>query len=114
MGFCSQIVAADLKEHKAGFDWNVGMTYNHTLRLHVPRSKIAITIDKSTLERLDELIEQSTFPSRSQAIQEAVQEKLERLKRSRLAQECAKLDPGFEKALAEEGLSGDLSEWPEY
>ena len=31
-----------------------------------------------------------------------------------LAQECAKLDPAFEKALAEEGLSEDLAEWPEY
>jgi hypothetical protein len=24
------------------------------------------------------------------------------------------LDPAFEKALAEEGLSEDLAEWPEY
>jgi metal-responsive CopG/Arc/MetJ family transcriptional regulator len=78
------------------------------------RSKIAITIDESTLERLDELVEQSMFPSRSQAIQEAVEEKLARLKRSRLARECAKLDPAFEKSLAEEGLSEDLSGWPEY
>jgi metal-responsive CopG/Arc/MetJ family transcriptional regulator len=78
------------------------------------KSKIAITIDESTLNRLDELVEQSMFPSRSQAIQEAVEEKLARLKRTRLARECAKLDPPFEKALAEEGLSKDLSEWPEY
>ena len=80
----------------------------------MPRSKIAITIDELTLDRLDELVEQSMFPSRSQAIQEAVEEKLARLKRTRLARECAKLDPSFEKALAEEGLSEDLSEWPEY
>ena len=78
------------------------------------RSKIAITIDESTLERLDELVEQSMFPSRSQAIQEAVEEKLARLKRSRLARECAKLDPAFEKSLAEGGLSEDQSEWHEY
>ena len=78
------------------------------------RSKIAITIDESTLERLDELVEQAMFPNRSQAIQEALDEKLARLKRSRLARECAKLDPVFEKSLAEEGLSEDLSEWPEY
>ena len=78
------------------------------------RSKIAITIEESTLERLDELVQQSMYPSRSQAIQEAVEEKLARLKRSRLARECAKLDPRFEKALAEERLSEDLSEWPEY
>ena len=78
------------------------------------KSKIAITLEESILERLDGLVEQSMFPSRSRAIQEAVEEKLARLKRSRLARECAKLDPAFEKALAEEGLSEDLSEWPEY
>jgi Arc/MetJ-type ribon-helix-helix transcriptional regulator len=76
------------------------------------RSKIAITIDESTLERLDELVQQSMFPSRGQAIQEAVEEKLARLKRSRPARECAKPDPAFEKSLAEEGLSEDLSGWP--
>jgi len=54
------------------------------------------------------------FPNRSQAIEEAVAEKLARIEKSRLAQECAKLDPAFEKALAEEGLSEDLAEWPEY
>jgi metal-responsive CopG/Arc/MetJ family transcriptional regulator len=80
----------------------------------MPRSKIAITIDESTLEDIDELVKQSMFPSRSQAIQEAVEEKLVRLKQSRLARECAKLDPAYEKALADEGLSEDLSEWPEY
>ena len=54
------------------------------------------------------------FTNRSQAIEEAVEEKLERLERTRLARECSKLDPTFEKAMAEEGLSEDLSEWPEY
>jgi metal-responsive CopG/Arc/MetJ family transcriptional regulator len=80
----------------------------------MPRSKIAISLDESTLERLDQLVEKAVFPNRSQAIQEAVEEKLARLDRSRLARECAKLDPVFEKALAEEGLSEDSSEWPEY
>jgi len=78
------------------------------------RSKVAISLDESTLNRLDKLVQKQVFPNRSQAIQEAVAEKLARLERSRLAQECAKLDPVFEKALAEEGLSGDLAEWPEY
>jgi metal-responsive CopG/Arc/MetJ family transcriptional regulator len=80
----------------------------------MPRSKIAISLDESTLERLDRLVEKAAFPSRSRAIQEAVEDKLARLERSRLARECAKLDPGFEKALAEEGLSEDVSEWPAY
>jgi metal-responsive CopG/Arc/MetJ family transcriptional regulator len=78
------------------------------------RSKVAISLDESTLERLDQLVKKRVFPNRSQAIEEAVAEKLARLERSRLAQECAKLDPAFEKALAEEGLSQDLSEWPEF
>lgn len=78
------------------------------------RSKVAISLDESTLHRLDKLVKQAIFPSRSQAIQSAVDEKLARLERSRLARECAKLDPAFEKALAEEGLSEDLSRWPEY
>ena len=78
------------------------------------KSKVAISLDESTLNRLDKLVQKQVFPNRSQAIQEAVAEKLARLERSRLAQECTKLDPVFEKALAEEGLSEDLAEWPEY
>jgi hypothetical protein len=50
-------------------------------------------------------VKESVFPSRSQAIQVAVEEKLERLEHGRLARECAKLDPEFEKFLAEEGLN---------
>ena len=78
------------------------------------RAKVAISLDESTLERLDKLVERAVFSNRSQAIQEAVEEKLTRLERSRLARECAKLDPTFEKALAEEGMSEDAAEWPEY
>jgi hypothetical protein len=50
----------------------------------------------------------------ARAIQEAVAEKLARMDRSRLAAECAKLDPDFEKALAEAGLGRELESWPEY
>ena len=77
-------------------------------------SKIAISLDEKILSRLDYLVRKKVFRNRSRAIQDAVQEKLERLERSRLARECAKLDPAFEKALAEEGLAGDVAEWPEY
>ncbi len=76
--------------------------------------EVAISIEESILNRLDKLVKKKVFPNRSQAIEEAVAEKLARLERSRLAQECAKLDPAFEKALAEEGLSEELAEWPEY
>ncbi|MEE8121437.1 MAG: ribbon-helix-helix domain-containing protein [Anaerolineales bacterium] len=77
-------------------------------------SKIAITLDSNTLKRLDILVKSNLFPNRSKAIQEAVAEKLMRLEKSRLAQECAKLDPDFEQSLAEEGFSSELEEWPEY
>lgn len=78
------------------------------------KSKVAITIEKHTLNQIDRLVKEDVFSNRSQAIQTAVEEKLERIERSRLARECAKLDPAFEKSLAEEGLSEELSEWPEY
>ena len=77
-------------------------------------AKVAISIEEDVLARLDRLVRQQTFANRSKAIEQAVKEKLERLDRSRLARECAKLDPAFEKALADEGLSGELAEWPEY
>ena len=78
------------------------------------RSKVAVSLEGTTLDRLDQLVRDAVFPNRSQAIQIAVEEKLERIERSRLARECSKLDPAYERALAEEGLSEDLSEWPEY
>jgi Arc/MetJ-type ribon-helix-helix transcriptional regulator len=70
----------------------------------MPRSKIAIAIDEKLLQVLDRLVRSRVFPSRSQAIQVALEEKLERMRAGRLARECAKLDPAAEKALAEEGL----------
>lgn len=76
--------------------------------------KVAITLDSKTLEQVDDLVARKVFPSRSRAIQLAVSEKLARLERRRLAQECAKLDPASEQALAEEGLGETLDSWPEY
>jgi metal-responsive CopG/Arc/MetJ family transcriptional regulator len=76
--------------------------------------KVAISIDKEILEKLDRFVKESAFPSRSRAIQEAVQEKLERLDRTRLARECAKLDTSEEKAMAEQGMDEDTEKWPEY
>lgn len=76
--------------------------------------KVAITIEAGILARVDALVKSKAFSNRSRAIQEAVQEKLERMERSRLAQECAKLDPLFEKAMADEGLSEELTAWPGY
>jgi hypothetical protein len=33
--------------------------------------------------------------------------------RNHLARECAKLDPAVERAMAEEGMGGELEQWPE-
>jgi metal-responsive CopG/Arc/MetJ family transcriptional regulator len=65
-------------------------------------AKIAITIDEALIQKLDHLVERNVFANRNKAIQQAVEEKIARLDRSRLAKECAKLDPAFERALAEE------------
>jgi len=77
-------------------------------------SKIAITIDDNLVKQLDNLVNSRVFPNRSKAIQKAVEEKLMRMEKSRLAQECAKLDPKYEQTLAEEGFSKELEEWPKY
>ena len=80
----------------------------------MPTKKVAITMEKKTLARLDQMVEEQQYPSRSRAIQEAVEEKLVRLDRTRLLRESAKLNPEYEQRLADEGLTGDLDEWPEY
>jgi metal-responsive CopG/Arc/MetJ family transcriptional regulator len=77
-------------------------------------AKIAITIDERTLHRLDRLVKDRVFPNRSKAIQDAVEEKLRKLERNRLARECAKLDAVVEKAMAEEDMGEELEQWPEY
>jgi metal-responsive CopG/Arc/MetJ family transcriptional regulator len=77
-------------------------------------TKVAVTIDSDLLAQLDKLVAQHVFPNRSRAIQEALRDKLMRMRRSRLARESAKLDPCSEQALAEEGMDQELAAWPEY
>jgi Arc/MetJ-type ribon-helix-helix transcriptional regulator len=76
--------------------------------------KIAIMLDEEILGRLDDLVREGVFPSRSSVVQTAVGEKLERMERGRLARGCAKLDPSEEQVLAEEGSPVELSAWLEY
>lgn len=84
------------------------------MEMLLPKTKVAVTIDSEVLGELDELVAQGRFPSRSQAIEAAISEKLERLAGSRLAREVSKLDPDEEKAFAEKGLASELASWPEY
>jgi metal-responsive CopG/Arc/MetJ family transcriptional regulator len=80
----------------------------------MPAEKIAVTLDHELVSRLDQLVAANQFPSRSRAVQEAVREKLDRMDRRRLANECTKLDPEYEQKLAELGMSADAETWPEY
>ena len=77
-------------------------------------AKIAITMDEGLVKQVDRLVREDVYPNRSRAIQDAVAEKLRRMDRGRLARECAKLDPKFEQALAEEGMGSQIAQWPEY
>ena len=80
----------------------------------MPKAKVAVTLDTQTLRRVDRLVRDAKYPNRSQAIEAAVAEQLDRLERRRLVEECAKLDPDAERAMAEEGLGEDSAGWPEY
>ena len=91
------------------------MINSHTYESpEMSQTKVAITIEKGVLARVDALVKRQVFSNRSRAIQQAVQEKLERLELRRLAEECAKLNPAFERSIADEGLSEDLAAWPKY
>ena len=75
-------------------------------------AKVAITLDERLLRVVDRWVKQGRYPNRSKAIQTAVQEKMDRWKQTRLAEELAKLDSTEEKSLADEGLAGES--WPEF
>jgi Arc/MetJ-type ribon-helix-helix transcriptional regulator len=79
----------------------------------MPKTKVALTLDSVLLERVDDLVARARFRNRSQAIEMALAEKLARLARTRLAEECAKLDPAEERRLADEPFGADAA-WPEY
>jgi len=80
----------------------------------MPTEKIAVTIDKHLLKRLDQLVERLGNRTRSRVVQEAIAEKLDRLEKGRLARECERLDAQAEKELADVGLAADARQWPEY
>ena len=78
----------------------------------MPTTKLAITVDQQLLRLVDRWVIQGRYPSRSQAIQAAVREKVDRWNHTRLADEVAKLNPKEERAMAEEAFAGDA--WPEF
>ena len=59
-------------------------------------------MERETVRRVDALVASEVFPSRSRAIQEAVADKLSRLSRSRLDEQCELLDITEEQSMADE------------
>ncbi len=77
-------------------------------------AKVTISIESALLNKVDRLVKERVFANRSQAVQAAVEEKLSRLDKNRLARECAKLVRTDEQSLANLGLASEADEWPEY
>ena len=85
-----------------------------TIGITMGAAKFAISVDESLLKKLDRLVKKGLFPNRSRAFQSAMKEKIERLERTRLARECAKLDKKAERAMAEDISREEFELWPEY
>ena len=75
--------------------------------------KVGISIDEHLLRDLDRLVRSHVYPNRSKAIQDAVADKLVRLKKTRLLRESRKLVRKEEQAAAEKWLSGE-EQWPAF
>ena len=73
----------------------------------MPVDKIAITLDRELVKEIDRGVKSGLYRNRSRAIEEAVREKLDRHRRQRLSVEAKKLDRKEERALAEEGMTGE-------
>lgn len=80
----------------------------------MPKTKVALTLDTELVARVDELVAKRRFRNRSQAVEAALVDKVQRLARTRLARESAKLNPKEEKRLADDDLGDALESWPEY
>ena len=62
------------------------------------RAKVAISLNGQTLGRLDRLVKAQVFPESQSSHSAAIDEKLARMDKSRLARECAKANPAHEKS----------------
>jgi Arc/MetJ-type ribon-helix-helix transcriptional regulator len=76
----------------------------------MPASRIAVTVDEKLLREVDSWVREGKYPSRSRAIQAALEEKLRRQRR--LLEALAEADPEEARSVAEESIGVD--EWPEY
>lgn len=90
------------------------MMDGNTPRFDMAKAKIAITLDRTVLSQLDQLVEEKRFANRSQAVEAAVVETLQQVKRSRLIDALKDVDPLEEAAFAEAGIEAAIEIWPEY
>ena len=77
-------------------------------------TKVAITIDTELIAQVDSLVSQKVFPSRSKAIQSAIENQLIQLWHDRLARELENLDLSEEQKIADEGIFEELLLCPKY
>jgi metal-responsive CopG/Arc/MetJ family transcriptional regulator len=67
----------------------------------MPKKKVGLTLDANLVDLVDELVARRRFRNRSQAIESALVGSLQRLARTRLARESAKLNVHEEQRLAD-------------
>ncbi len=80
----------------------------------MPRAKVAVSIDSRLLRDVDGWVAAGDFPSRSQAVNDALAAlKERRSRRGRLLRELTKLSAREVARLAEERLE-DEAPWPAY
>ena len=82
--------------------------------------KIAVSLKKPIIDMLDKMVKDNLFPSRSDFIQNALEEKIIKynnemsFKKTNLAVELSKLDINYEQEFSEIGFERDSEEWPQY
>jgi metal-responsive CopG/Arc/MetJ family transcriptional regulator len=78
------------------------------------KTTIRISLDPALLKRIDALVRQRRFAGRSEAIESLLTKHVSHVRRTRLAEQCAQLEPAEERALAEAGIRADAAVWPAY
>lgn len=73
------------------------------------RAKISVSLDEALLGKLDQLVANDTFESRSDALERALRVMLASEEARRYEHELAQLDPAEERSWAELGM-GDYAE----
>jgi len=76
--------------------------------------KITVSLDIDTVEGIDCLVQQRKHKNRSQAIQNALKEYLQKIEKQRLYEEIDKLDQKAEMKVAEEGFDAVNEIWEDY